>query len=648
MDLKFLDCMFFTMGMDDDLEISMTMIKNQNQTFASGIRENTAIEEDGEKNTTNIITSFTSATIPNSSDSSRSCNLSQIGWKTRELLIGDYLRTLQGFLRNGGHPEVVITSLTNSYRDLAQYCELLGDWLSDLEGDRRIVHECFEKSLSSLLEERFVAVVVDRNFDAAGDVDKCNWRNLMIEQNPRSEFLTKAIRIISDAGFQHEITNVHLAAQQFEIYCRMVIAAIDDFFAEHKKGLMTDVYEKAFAKLTQIVCYSKHTYLFTQVLLYETIKEENNEVAAACTYLSQILRREAHKRNYQDSYDIHIALNRGYNNCGNSVKQIIYAMLSKKCLNQADIIRLYERYNSSEPPVVEFIQDPFFIDMLIDALFAYEGCKVQLSHRSKYIFLLSYASCCSTSNDTNMEKENEEMERTEYIMEKILDSIRSEREFLKDIRLLLSGIEFTPIAGGLLHYLQGFLLNYEILIEFEMVHFVLLDEIATKHPGLHIRLFKMLCELYDRQSKSQQPAEMIIAKQRSIINRFVHLLSVGFALPVVEKINKMFQEGQTDVSLARYFAIDVLDIIEPPYSEEFIETFLPMVLNREIFDKLTMIKVPAATQFIQDITTETVGSNDEVEFNIYWTRVTQLLNDITELLLYVTSCRQNDFFPNPT
>nr|CDP98866.1 Bm10607, isoform d [Brugia malayi] len=595
---------FFTMGMDDDLEISMTMIKNQNQTFASGIRENTAIEGDGKKNTTNIITSFTSTTIPNSSDSSRSCNLSQTGnsnigdnssnnsgkssysfdsgRKTRELLIEDYLRTLQatdsimepniditikGFLRNGGHPEVVITSLTNSYRGLAQYCELLGDWLSDLEGDRRIVHECFEKSLSSLLEKRFVAEVVDRNFDAAGDVDKwlpellkhSKWRNLiytLIEQNPRSRFLTKAIRIISDAGFQHEITNVHLAAQQ-----------------------------------------------------------ENNEVAAACTYLSQILRREAHKRNYQDSYDIHIALNRGYNDCGNSVKQIIYAMLSKKCLNQADIIRLYEHYNSSEPPVVEFIQDPFFIDMLIDALFAYEGCKVQLSHRSKYIFLLSYASCCSTSNDTNMEKEDEEMERTEYIMEKILDSIRSEREFLKDIRLLLSGIEFTPIAGGLLHYLQGFLLNNEILTEFEMVHFVLLDEIATKHSGLHIRLFKMLCELYDRQSKSQQPAEMIIAKQRSIIDRFVHLLSVGFALPVVEKINKMFQEGQIDVSLARYFAIDVLDIIEPPYSEEFIETFLPMVLNREIFDKLTMIKVPAATQFIQDITTETVGSNDEVEFN---------------------------------
>ncbi|EFO20613.1 hypothetical protein LOAG_07876 [Loa loa] len=127
----------------------------------------------------------------------------------------------------------------------------------------------------------------------------------------------------------------------------------------------------------------------------------------------------------------------------------------------------------------------------------------------------------------------------------------------------------------------------------------------------NLRLFEMLCELYDRQSKLLQPAEMIIAKQRNVIDRFVHLFSVGFALPVIERINKMFQEGQIDVSLARYFAIDVLDIIDPPYSEQFVETFQPIVLNREIFDKLTMSKVPAAVQFIQDIAAETVGDNNE-------------------------------------
>ncbi|EFO22838.1 hypothetical protein LOAG_05649 [Loa loa] len=577
---------------DDDMEISMAIITNDSQTFPSNISENTTAEADGKTNTSNsIITSST--TIAVSSDSSSSCNLSRTGSsdndgdesssyssnsgrKTKELLLEGHLKILQaadsimepnidvtikGFLRDGGHPEAIITSLTNSYRGLAQYCELLGDWLSDLEGNRKIVHECFEKTLSSLLQKRFVAEIVDKNFEAADDVDKwlpellkhSTWRNLiytLIEQNPRSKFLMKAIRMISDAGFQHEITSVHPAAQQLEIYCRMVLTAIDDFFLKHKKGPLTEDYEKAFAELTRVVCYSEHTYLFTQVLLHEIIKEEKNETAAVCTYLAQILRREAHKRNYQDTYDIHIALDGGYGDYDNDVKQIVYTMLSKKCLNQADIIRLYELYSSSEPPPVEFIQDPFFVDMLIDALFAYEGSKVHSNHRSKYIFLLSYASC-STSDTASGERENEEMEKTKCIMEQILDSIRSEREFLKDIRVLLNGIEFPSVASGLLHYLQGFLLSDEILSELEVVHFVLLDEIATKHSSLHIRLFEMLCELYDRQSKLLQPAEMIIAKQRNVIDRFVHLFSVGFALPVIERINKMFQEGQIDVSLAR-------------------------------------------------------------------------------------------------
>lgn len=48
-----------------------------------------------------------------------------------------------------------------------------------------------------------------------------------------------------------------------------------------------------------------------------------------------------------------------------------------------------------------------------------------------------------------------------------------------------------------------------------------------------------------------EAAEVIMEKQRSIVDRFVHLLSVGLALPVVEKINKMFRDGQIDISLVR-------------------------------------------------------------------------------------------------
>lgn len=63
----------------------------------------------------------------------------------------------------------------------------------------------------------------------------------------------------------------------------------------------------------------------------------------------------------------------------------------------------------------------------------------------------------------------------------------------------------------------------------------------------------------------------------------------------------------------RYFAVDVLDIVDSPYSEQFVETFLPIVSNPEIFDKLTVTKVPSVMQFFQDVTTETEGDVVEGE-----------------------------------
>lgn len=67
-----------------------------------------------------------------------------------------------------------------------------------------------------------------------------------------------------------------------------------------------------------------------------------------------------------------------------------------------------------------------------------------------------------------------------------------------------------------------------------------------------LRVFKALCELYDYLSSSNEVAvEVIMERQRNIIDRFVHLLFCGNALPVVEKLTKMFKDGHVDVSLVR-------------------------------------------------------------------------------------------------
>lgn len=57
---------------------------------------------------------------------------------------------------------------------------MVGEWLSDLEGNREVVRECFEKTLSSLIKKRFAADVVDKNFENCDDVDE--WLPQLLQQ----------------------------------------------------------------------------------------------------------------------------------------------------------------------------------------------------------------------------------------------------------------------------------------------------------------------------------------------------------------------------------------------------------------------------------------------------------------------------------
>ena len=82
-------------------------------------------------------------------------------------------------------------------------------------------------------------------------------------------------------------------------------------------------------------------------------------------------------------------------------------MLSRNSLNPADIVVLYKLYSSgqaggggaaSDPPPVELIRIPQFLELLIDAVFK-PGSKINQEHKSKYIYLLAYASSvCDTWN----------------------------------------------------------------------------------------------------------------------------------------------------------------------------------------------------------------------------------------------------------
>ncbi|VDO15644.1 unnamed protein product [Brugia timori] len=165
-----------------------------------------------------------------------------------------------------------------------QLCNLIGDWLADLEGSRATVDECFESALSALIVKHFQPELADKIFEAEGVgiewlpelISHKPWRRLiysLAEQYPHCLMLNFAVKLISDAGFQHEISNVNTAAQQLEIFSRVVLFTIDAVFHEHRRGPMTEAYENALAELVRVVCHSEHTYLYTQALLHVICEE---------------------------------------------------------------------------------------------------------------------------------------------------------------------------------------------------------------------------------------------------------------------------------------------------------------------------------------------------------------------------------------
>jgi hypothetical protein len=78
----------------------------------------------------------------------------------------------------------------------------------------------------------------------------------------------------------------------------------------------------------------------------------------------------------------------------------------------------------------------------------------------------------------------------------------------------------------------------------------------------------------------------------------VHLMSRGHVIQTVKYINKCWKEQDTDISLIRHFVIEVLDMIGPPYSIEFINLFLPLTNNENINSSLKVEEEKSINEFI--------------------------------------------------
>ncbi|XP_052060193.1 negative elongation factor D-like [Mytilus californianus] len=502
---------------------------------------------------------------------------------------------LKTFLQAGGSPEKVVELLSENYKAVAQTVNLLAEWLIQAGVDIKVVQEMVENHLKTMIVKHFDPKKADSIFTDEGEtpswlaemIEYPTWRGLfyrLAEEYPDCLMLNFTVKLISDAGFQGEITSVSTACHQIEVFSRVLRTTISSLLNGGEELL-----EKNLPEFTKMVCHGEHTYLYSQVLMQ--ILSQEPKGGSNIRRLCQELQKSANERGL-DVTPITLALSGAA--AYPRACQALSSMLSRNALNPADITILYKMYTDMNPPPVDLIRVPAFLDLLIDAMFK-PVSKVNPEHKAKYIYVLSYAASVTETYKKGQRKSiiKDELKPTTQALEKVQSLCaenKNSSELIADVNVLFLNLKFPVIAYGVLKWVDYTVSDtnyFKLNTDHTPLHLVLIDEIVTNHVLLHQKALDLLVRLFESTFEELDVLVRLELK-KTLLDRMVHLFSKGFVLPVVSYICKCWDKQDTDISLIRHFVTEVLDVIAPPYTADFAQLFLPLIENKDITGSIRM------------------------------------------------------------
>ncbi|KAJ7332097.1 hypothetical protein JRQ81_014277 [Phrynocephalus forsythii] len=509
--------------------------------------------------------------------------------------------TLKRYFQAGGSPENVIQLLSENYTAVAQTVNLLAEWLIQTGVEPAQVQETVENHLKSLLIKHFDPRKADSIFTEEGEtpawleqmIAHTTWRDLfykLAEAHPDCLMLNFTVKLISDAGYQGEITSVSTACQQLEVFSRVLRTSLATILDGGEENL-----EKNLPEFAKMVCHGEHTYLFAQAIMSILAQEEQG--GSAVRRIAQEVQRFAHEKGH-DASQITLAL--GTAASYPRACQALGAMLSKgapePCGHHRPFQNVHQHGSSSCRTEANFcygfslqIRVPAFLDLFMLSLFK-PGSKINQDHKHKYIHILAYAaSVVETWKKTKRVSINkDELKSTSKAIETVHNLCCNENkgasELVAELSTLYQCIRFPVVAMGVLKWVDWTVSEpryFQLQTDHTPVHLALLDEISTCHQLLHPLVLQLLVKLFETEHSQLDVMEQLELK-KTLLDRMVHLLSRGYVLPVVGYIRKCLEKLDTDISLIRYFVTEVLDVIAPPYTSDFVQLFLPILENDSI------------------------------------------------------------------
>ncbi|XP_066928069.1 negative elongation factor D-like [Clytia hemisphaerica] len=503
---------------------------------------------------------------------------------------------VQKFLKAEGKAEDFVALLAENYHGVAQLANLLADWLIVAGCSVEEVQEIVERHLKDLIIKNFDPKKADSIFTGSGQppgwieemITHPPWRIMFYELSdkyPDCLMLNYTIKMISDAGYQTEMGTMSSAFNQIDVFSKFMKTFILNFYTQPSSEIKNDFIKS--------VCHGKHTYLYAQCMLNEiSMLLEQQGLSNAClNWMSQEISTRASKLGHDIWPLVLLGMGAGKHP---RVYLALMSLVEKKSLNPGDITVLYKAYSVADPPPAKYLRIPAFLDLLVNALFQ-PGSTISADHKPKYLFLMAYAVSAYEQWEEGIRESvfTEEVKQTLKAIEVVHricsnDVGSSTMQLTADFSLIYQCIRYPIISVGIIHWIKYCFSDthyHKVITDSSPFQVVLLDEINSSHPLLHSRVLELLKELFER-NYPQLDTLIEIEFKKTLIDRMIHMLSRGYILPVVSYIKDCMDKQLSDVSLLRHFVVEVLEMIAPPYSPDFISLMLPIVKNKEITDTL--------------------------------------------------------------
>uniref|UniRef100_A0A8C4R300 Negative elongation factor complex member C/D n=1 Tax=Eptatretus burgeri TaxID=7764 RepID=A0A8C4R300_EPTBU len=473
--------------------------------------------------------------------------------------------TLKRYFQAGGSPEHVIQLLSENYTAVAQTVNLLAEWLIQTGVEPEQVQEMVENHLKSLLIKHFDPRKADSIFTEEGAtpawleqmIAHATWRDLfykLAEAHPDCLMLNFTVKLISDAGYQGEIMSVSTACQQLEVFARVLRTSLSSILDGGEESL-----EKTLPEFAAIL----------------TLLAQEEQGGSVLRRLSQEVQRYAQDRGH-DVSQITLAL--GNASAYPRACQALGAMLSKAALNPADITTLYKMFTSLDPPPVELVRVPAFLDLFMHTLFK-PGAKVNPDHKHKYIYILAYTTSVveTWKKNKRVNINKDELKTTSKAIETAhvlcCNENKGSSELLAELATLYQCIRFPVVAVGVLRWVDWTVSEpsyFKLQTDHTPVHLALLDEVHGAWDLLSCLNCCCVPILWDLIHES-----LLCFSVHCIQISTCHQLMQPL---VLQLLTKLFETEHSQLDVME----QVLDMVAPPYTPDFVSLFLPILENDSI------------------------------------------------------------------